>query len=513
LLASASGRVIAPQVQSDPSWRMAMPLFVMVAVFGYVPIWIACIANAIHADRLVGSTAFWLTRPISPGTLLGGKLLGLCTFVLLPSLILEAIIMAAFRVSPGVILAALLQQAWMQTILTLVIVFLSSITTTVIRVLIILAFAGTAELVWIQIMAAIVRRQLAAGGSPPVFVSFGLPFGYMDPNAMLLGGTFFAIGVSVAIAYQYRYRRRWHAVALFAAVVGATWMLQGVWNHLPLIREPSVDQEPWARDARARLRTVDVASGSPLPAKEGTFRLDDRTVIAAPVMLDGLPPGYVATPILQHAALTFDDGSHVDAITRNASNREVSIHLRVERWATLFELDNATLRQRGDRPATYTGTFDFIIERQTPIATLPAAVGATASDGARSVTVAATPYASSGCTPRLTTTAVRLVTNALEWPDLTLSYQFRDGREMIDPYAQPLNNPRMFNGPRYAVASTSGLLRGFDLNVRTAYPTLKAVNADCHDIIMHVARVSYAGHLTRTLELRNFHLNDPFSTR
>ena len=167
LLVTISFRVIEPQVGQDPAWRMMVPLWALLATFGYVVIWIVCIAGLIQDDRLVGSTAFWLTRPISPTQLLGAKLLGLFVCIIAPSLLLEAIVMVAYHVSAGVIFIALLQESWMLALISLVFMFLASVTGTVVRVLIVMAVVVTAELVALQILGAMIRRQVAAGGLPP----------------------------------------------------------------------------------------------------------------------------------------------------------------------------------------------------------------------------------------------------------------------------------------------------------------------------------------------------------
>jgi hypothetical protein len=517
LLVTMSFRVLQPQIGQDPAWRMLVPLWAALATLGYVVIWIVCVASLIQDDSLVGSTAFWLTRPISPTQLLGAKLLVLFVCIIAPSLLLEAMVMAAWRASPGVIFVALLQESWMLALVSLVFMFLASVTSTVVRVLIVMAVVVTAELVALQILAAMIRRQVAASGSPPPMVFVGVPLGYVDPNVLVLGGTFFAIGVLFTIAYQYRHRRPGAAIAFFLAVIAVTWMVQNAWAQVPLLREPSVEQEPWARDTRVRLRTVGLLDGRPLPASESLVHQVSTIVVTAPITLDGLPAGYVATPILREAALTFEDRSRLDSIVTPRSAASINVASHVERWSPLVEVTDASMRRLGDQPAVYTGTFDFIIERQIPIATLSIAVGATASDGARSVTISGTRYESSGCTMKLTSTAIALATRAREWPELSLRYQFRDGREMSDPYAPTRDNARAFVEPRYA-AGTASLLRPFTVFVREAYPRLPhdgpgPLQAACRDITMNVINVGYVGHLTRTLELHDFRLNDPFPAR
>jgi hypothetical protein len=512
---SVTNGLVTPRVWSDPGWRTVTPLWMVTAILGYAMIWIVCIASLIQSDRLVGSTAFWLTRPISSTQLLAGKLFGLFAFVIAPALILDAIVMATHRVSPGVILLALLQEAWTLAIIALVIAFIAALTTTIMRVFLVIAVVITSELVSLQIAVSRMRGQFGGGGHIEIIT---FPFGYTNPNALLLGGTTFAIGVLIALAYQYRHRRRILAVGLFVLGLLVSGLPPGFSNSIALIQEPSVDHEPWAHDARASLRTVDLTSGRPISAETSLIRTGGGViVIAAPVMLDGLPPGYVATPITSEAAMTFDDHTRLEPLAQTRNPPEIEINGRLERWAALANIEEATLRQRGSQPGTYRGTIDFIIERYTPIATFPVAVGATASDGARSVTVSGTQHESSGCALRLTTTEVTLLTQAREWPELVLGYRLRDGREMTDAYAPTPHNLQVFLGPRSAAGATS-LLRAFGLNARTAYPMLHGeghdtVHAACSDITMSVASVSYVGRLTRTLELHDFRLNDPFAGR
>ena len=39
---------------------------------------------------------------------------------------------------------------------------------------------------------------------------------------------------------------------MFVAAIGATYVLQGAWDHVPLIGQPSVEHEPWAHGVQAR---------------------------------------------------------------------------------------------------------------------------------------------------------------------------------------------------------------------------------------------------------------------
>ena len=77
------------------------------------------IAQLIQADSLVGSTAFWLTLPISRGGLLASKSILLVLFVILPTLLVEVVLHFAngitvfdvFRSIPQILIFPLLLTA------------------------------------------------------------------------------------------------------------------------------------------------------------------------------------------------------------------------------------------------------------------------------------------------------------------------------------------------------------------------------------------------------------------
>ena len=69
------------------------------------------IAQAVQAHPLVGTTAFWMTRPIPPRTLLGAKLVLLCLVMVLVPVFAEIALMAAHRFSFESVIVLALQAA------------------------------------------------------------------------------------------------------------------------------------------------------------------------------------------------------------------------------------------------------------------------------------------------------------------------------------------------------------------------------------------------------------------
>jgi hypothetical protein len=104
----------------------------------------------------------------------------------------------------------------------------------------------------------------------------------------------------------------------------------------------------------------------------------------------------------------------------------------------------------------------------------------------------------------------------LSHPELAVRYRRRDGTELADPSA-PLRQalPGRRAASRYDAIPAS-LLHTFEVERREAYPVPSSgpnlsVGPPCEDITIEVERVTYAGHLTRTVVVRDFQLNDPFA--
>lgn len=72
------------------------------------------IARSIHTEALPGTQQFWLTRPYSRGSLLTAKVLFLLTFISLPKLLSDAIVIHRYGHSLGPVLPGLL---WSQVLL------------------------------------------------------------------------------------------------------------------------------------------------------------------------------------------------------------------------------------------------------------------------------------------------------------------------------------------------------------------------------------------------------------
>ncbi len=152
------------------------------------------IARVIQAEALPGTQQFWLTRPYSRGSLLAAKALFLVTFISLPKLVSDAIVIQKYGHSLGSVLPGLL---WSQVLLfgafILPLAALATLTSSLVQ----LFFSGLLLL-------------------PIILFGFGDAFGPMDwiPHSYTTAAL--ALASAVIVAMQYSLRRT--ALARLAGV-------------------------------------------------------------------------------------------------------------------------------------------------------------------------------------------------------------------------------------------------------------------------------------------------------
>ena len=174
------------------------------------------VARLVHKDPTVGNTAFWLSRPLSRVRLLAGKSLFLLLAVILPSLLVEAVLLLICGVTPQDTLRSVPQILLLTLLAVAPLTMLAAVTTNLARtsLLGVLVFLGLAVLVTLLLAWRAIRRVLVSD-----FVS---DFGIGLPGASLV----LVATALIVIAHQYLTRRTVGSrVLLFSGVALASWFL------------------------------------------------------------------------------------------------------------------------------------------------------------------------------------------------------------------------------------------------------------------------------------------------
>jgi hypothetical protein len=169
--------------------------------------WLLAI-RIVHEDPLDDTSAFWLTRPLSPEMLLAAKL-GLLSFLFLvvPGLV-AAVVFLANDVAPALVPGFVLQWLLLETVLLLPFVLLATLTRDLARIVLAI-IVGTAAWAVLQTVVSIAYD---------VNMRFPSPWAYRTVALTWTGFGFALVAVCAAlVVWQYRTRRT--AVTAWAALI------------------------------------------------------------------------------------------------------------------------------------------------------------------------------------------------------------------------------------------------------------------------------------------------------
>jgi len=280
---------------NDEHSSMLRSLSYLLAVLVPVSWWIL-ISRVVHAERLVGDTQFWITRPYTWKTLLAAKLLFLLTFLYLPFFIAQNTLLAeaGFSVSaqlPGLLFILLLATGF----IVLPFAALASITS---------SFAHMTLTILGVVLSFIALITLAA------FLYNGQQ-GSMGLSSHLPSRLCFAlavVGLCAAIELQYGLRRLWLTRTVLIALpflLAAAAYLASQYNQSQVDRvySPSTPQA-----APAHFAYTPEAQGHGSSSYESPHNSTVR--IRVPLTEFGVANGYAILPDGYRAEITAPDGSH-----------------------------------------------------------------------------------------------------------------------------------------------------------------------------------------------------------
>jgi hypothetical protein len=246
---------------------------------GLIPIgWLVLIARAVHCERLVGDTQFWLTRPYDWRKLFVAKLLFFVAFLYAPFLLAQCVLLREGGLSPSQHFGALLFNLLLLTIVgVLPVIALSSLTT------------GFGRLVLVLLAVVLLIVVVAAVGS-------NMPAHELGSVPDLLSGTMglslIFCGSLAAAVFMYARRRAkmgWLILFSLTVVLGSTAFFDPdsalVEHYYPALKSEAVAPVTLLYGARS------------LDQPPATLSVDKRSVdVAVPMTATGVHEGYVVVP-------------------------------------------------------------------------------------------------------------------------------------------------------------------------------------------------------------------------
>lgn len=350
------------------------------------------IPAVVQTHPLVGSDAFWMTRPIPPATLLVGKLvlLGVATIVL--PMVAEAIPMAAYAVPPAQIAAVSAQTALYNMFWLILLATAAALTPNLTRFALLCGGALLALALFVAANLAISLTRL--GDAPPM--SGDTETG--DPTSGLVLVVLFIVAGLALLVVQYRTRSRMRAVPVGAATMTLAFVAASVWPW-PMLA-PRLDVPSWTT-AEAALRLS--ARAETVQIKEEATPFSARTpwrMARARVWLAGIEPNWTANASVVAATLRINGGTELKSVgsgypvaapvegsEESPTRLVVRGLLGVDRLVdfappqkespVIFVQRDAEFRRLVPAIGTYEGRFKVSLTRHDLAATLPLQRGAT----------------------------------------------------------------------------------------------------------------------------------------
>ncbi len=260
-----------------------------VALFGWV-----ITVQIVHGDPLDGTTAFWLTRPLSPRQLFTAKIgPPLVLFVLLPS-VAGAVAAAANGATGRIVFACFAESALVWLVFSLAVMLPATLTRDLAR----LVLTGIATgIAWLTLHALLFGFVSMAPTTTRAAARY---------SGLLVGAIWFCAGCLAIIAGQYVSRRTRRSLLLAAALASSTLGVVTFWPWPLLVPRRPVSDAAF-NPASVEVSLSAVARRPPAASSYlGDVRYSPGDFQAADV-----PAGWVVAPFTVDATLRLSDGATV----------------------------------------------------------------------------------------------------------------------------------------------------------------------------------------------------------
>lgn len=273
--------------------------FVLIAVLKIVLL-AMIVSSLVHSDSLVGSRSFWLSRPVSATQLLAAKSFFLAGTLILPTLLVEVLILLFNGVTVSDILRSIPESLFYILVPIAILMVLAALTRNLLQMLALALVAVVAMILFAMVLMGI----FGSGARSPVD-----PMARVTLESSKWIGFFLCLTVTagIVVCFQYLTRRTKPNViltfsALFPCILLPTQLW--TWDLVAEIRKPErtvVDPEGiTARIDYPSLRFYQGAS---------TSLRDKRLVLHGNIVVEGHPPDLIVVPFHVRSSASFGFGS------------------------------------------------------------------------------------------------------------------------------------------------------------------------------------------------------------
>lgn len=256
----------------------------LLAWFPQICLMLVIVSRLVQADPLVGSTAFWLSRPISSRQLLLGKLVSLGLFVTLPLFVVELLMLGFHGVTTDDVFRSIPQILAYEVLLISVLFLLAAMTRNFFHVALLGLLGPIGWMLFYNYSRNFFISQIDFGDS------FGITLATSREVAFLLAHIAVA---GIVVSHQYLTRRTGKSTILACSGLLVTGLFMGIWSWDFVAAAQQLDR----RIVDPELLTARIEEESlRFFRRVRTRPLKQSMVLNGNIALDGLPPGHVAIP-------------------------------------------------------------------------------------------------------------------------------------------------------------------------------------------------------------------------
>ena len=336
---------------SSFAWLVAVLKICLLAVI---------VTQLVQKDSTLGSTAFWLSRPVSRARLLSGKVLFLVLAIILPWLLVEVGLLFLSGVTPHDTLRSVPQTVFLTLLAVATLMMLAAVTSSLARMI----FAGGVALVglpllWFLVGGAWVLYLLEPGTVVDVDVPVAQPVPPPIYNTIFVGIALVLLVTAVAVVgHQYLTRRTTGSRIILVAGVCLVLLSTGLWEGVWRPTSPGLDREiPDPAQVGVSIEEESLAFGSsPDPLVLFGLRRDKQMFLTGSIAPAPLPPDVAALPAQISARLVLPSGeslaNHVSrsSYAFDSSRRDGPLQLDSDRAAILRQALRGTTLLTADGP-------------------------------------------------------------------------------------------------------------------------------------------------------------------
>lgn len=327
---------------SDPARLAPLGYAYAALMITHVGLLVVLTVQVVHADKLVGTTTFWVTRPVPPGGLLAAKLVTLVGVLVIAPVAVDALVVLGNGLPALEAAAAAADGALLRLAVVLPMAVLASVSSDLARFVV--PAVGTLLGIFL-VEAAVARLGLVAKSSQAANNSI-----YVFTALALIAGSL------AAFAHQVLTRRTARTVLIAVLAVVGVLLVANRWTTI-VFAPPRSLEAGWMDPGKVRITLS--PSVQEKRSRMSEWNADTAGwVVSAAYGLTGVPSNIAAGPTAVTARLVFPDGSR-DVSRLTARQSPFVRTLAGVEAAILGRLAGAPLRPE-----------DMRVERLMPLGTL-----------------------------------------------------------------------------------------------------------------------------------------------